>query len=166
MGRGRRQRGFTLVELIISMCILAILSSIAIAQMRDYTRRTKVSEVMLALSSCKNMVSENYATFDTAPEPGRWGCEAAAMGNYGGRVQTSADGVVRVAISNLDSLMDGRYIYLVPAKSNGTSPMVTPDDLGNSVRAWICGSDWLPVRNALPANCRNDTTTFASQEFR
>jgi len=33
------------------------------------------------------------------------------------------------------------------------------------VRSWICGSDWLPARNALPANCRLDMTTYSSEEY-
>ncbi|MEJ8835646.1 pilin [Ramlibacter sp. AN1133] len=166
MGRQRqRQRGFTLIELIISVCITAILGSIAIAQMRDYTRRAKVSEVMMALGTCKNRVMENYLMLDTAPEPGRWGCEGNGASYYAGAIETSSDGVIRVPINNLDGLMNGRYIHLVPAKSDGVTGMNTTTDLGKGIRNWICGSDWQPVRNALPANCRSDTSSFAYQEF-
>ena len=54
--RLRHQTGFTIVELVVVLCIGAILSSIAMAQMRDYTRRAKVSEVIMAAGFCKNMV--------------------------------------------------------------------------------------------------------------
>lgn len=165
MGR-KRQRGFTVLELIIAMCIGAILSSIALAQVRDYVRRSKVSEVMMALSACKNTVSENYMIMDSAPNPGSWGCEGRGTSVYAGAIATSSDGIIRVPISNLDGLMDGRFIYMVPARPNAATAMTTPNDLGKSVGAWICGSDWQPVRNALPANCRSDTTTYASQEYR
>jgi type IV pilus assembly protein PilA len=164
MGR-KRQQGFNLIELIIAVCITAILASISIAQMRDYTRRAKVSEVMLALSGCKNMVSENYATFDRAPQAGRWGCEGNGTSSYAGAVETSSDGAIRVPLTNLDGLMNGRFIYLVPAKSDAATAMTTTTDLGKSIGAWICGSDWQPVRNALPAGCRSDTSSFAYQEF-
>jgi type IV pilus assembly protein PilA len=160
----KRQQGFTLIEVIITVGVVAILGSIAIAQMRDYTRRAKISEVMLALSRCKNTVTENYLTLDSAPAAGSWGCEGGGGSQYAGTIQTSSDGVIRVPIANLDSLVNGQYIYLVPAHSSGAG-MVTPADLGKGVANWICGSDWLPVRNALPVNCRADTTTFASGEF-
>lgn len=161
----RKQAGFTLVELLISMCIAAILGSIAIAQLRDYTRRARVSEVVMATSQCKNAITENYATLDTAPTAGHWGCESSGSATkYAGVVQTSADGNIRVSINNLDGLFDGHYVYLVPARSTG-SAMTTPADLGRSPQAWICGSDWQPIRNALPANCRSDTTTFSSQDY-
>ena len=165
MGR-KRQQGFSVVEMIITVCILAILSSVAIAQMRDYSRRARISEVMLALGGCKNMIGESYTILDSAPPAGGWGCEGSGVSYYAGAVQTSADGVVRVPINNLDRVVDGRYIYLVPAKSDGATAMTTPDDLGRSVKNWICGSDWLPVRNALPSGCRFDTTTYSTHEFR
>ncbi|HET8744734.1 MAG TPA: pilin [Ramlibacter sp.] len=151
--------------MIITVCIVAVLASVAVAHLRDYTRRAKISEVVLGLNGCKNMVSENYVVMDSPPDAGRWGCEGPAGGNYAGTIQTSADGVIRVPIDNLDRLVNGRYIYLIPAKPDGDAAMRTPDDLGRAVRSWICGSDWQPVRNGLPANCRADTTTFASQEF-
>jgi prepilin-type N-terminal cleavage/methylation domain-containing protein len=165
MPRNLRQSGFTLIELMITMCIAAILGSIAIAQMRDYTRRAHVSEVVMATTQCKNAITENYATLDTGPAAGHWGCESPTGGTeYAGPVQTSADGVIRVAVANLDSLVNGHYVYLVPARASGAA-MVASNNLGQSVQLWICGSDWQPVRNALPANCRSDTTSFASQTF-
>lgn len=162
----RRQKGFNLVELIITMCIGSVLASIAIAQMRDFTRRAKVSEVVLATTGCKNSVAENYLLLESAPAPGSWGCEGGTgRSKYAGAVQTSSDGVIRVAINNLDGLVNGQFVYLVPMKADGTTPMTTPADFGRNVRRWLCGSDWQPVRNALPADCRNDTTGFSSQDF-
>ena len=123
-----------------------------------------VQEVILATNECKNMVSEGYLTFDEAPDPGTWGCEKA-RGNtsHAGAVETSEHGVIRVQIINVDQLVNGRYVYLVPAA--GGTAMTAPDDLGNGVRSWLCGSDWPLARASLPAGCRMDTTTYASQDF-
>ena len=164
--RLRQQSGFTIVEMIIVTCIIAILASVAISAMRDYTRRARISEVVMASGQCKNAVTEGYPTFDTAPPAGGWGCEATS-GNtrYAGVVQTSANGVIRIAIANLDSNINGHYVFLVPARSDGLTPMKTATDIGSGVRGWICGSDLSFVRNALPANCRIDTTTFSTEAF-
>jgi type IV pilus assembly protein PilA len=161
----KRQRGFTLIELIITVGIVAILGSIALSQMRDYTRRAKISEVMMALSRCKNVVTENFLTLDSAPAAGSWGCEGGGSSYYAGSIQTSSQGVIRVPIANLDGLVNGQFIYLVPAHADGLNPMIAPADLGKGISSWICGSDWSPVRNALPVNCRIDTTTYSSQDF-
>ena len=162
--RQRSQSGFTLVELIIVVCIGAILASISIAQMRDYTRRARISEVMMASGKCKNSVSESYLTLTDLPAPGSWGCDGNAGSVYAGAVQTSADGAIRIPIRNLDGLVNGHYVHLIPARSPGT-PMAGASDLGRGVTHWICGSDWLPVRNALPTSCRVDTTTYVNGEF-
>ncbi|MBC7941401.1 MAG: prepilin-type N-terminal cleavage/methylation domain-containing protein [Chitinophagaceae bacterium] len=158
----RRQAGFTIVELIVSMAIVAVLGSIAIAQMRDYSRRAQISELVMAVGVCKNAVTEGYLTLQNAPDPGRWGCEAAtAVTKYGGAIQTSTDGAIRITINNLDGLVNGRHVYMVPVLGGGT-PMSTNVHLGQPVRQWACGSDWQPVRNALPATCRTDTTAIAA----
>jgi len=162
----RSQSGFTIVEMVIVTCIIAVLASIAIKEMREYSRRARMSEVLLAGNQCKTAVSESYPTFDSAPSAGGWGCErSTGATHYSGGVQTSANGVIRIAINNLDSNMNGRFVYLVPTLSDGQTPMVTPNDLGNGVRGWLCGSDLTFVRNSLPASCRSDTTTYSTQDF-
>jgi type IV pilus assembly protein PilA len=165
MNGKRRSRGFTQIELMIVVAIISVLAAVAIRSMRDYARRATLSEVVLASGTCKTMISENYNLLSDPPDAGAWGCESAvARGAHTGKIQTSANGVIRIAITNMDSLVDGQYVHLVPVTSTG-DPMISPDNLGQNVKQWVCGSDWQPVRNALPANCRTDTTTYASQDF-
>ena len=159
----RRQAGFTLIELIVSVAIVGVLGSVAIAQMRDYTRRAKISELVMAVTKCKNTVAESYLTLERVPDAGTWGCESTTpVSPYSGAVQTSSDGAIRISIKNLDRLVNDQYVYMVPVRGDGTTPMTTVNDLGRPVRQWACGSDWQPVRNSLPANCRTDTTAIAA----
>jgi type IV pilus assembly protein PilA len=163
--RLRLSRGFTQIELMIVVTIIGVLAAVAIQSYRDYSRRASLSEVVLATAGCKSVVSEGYAYLSDAPDPGKWGCESAgSTRKYAGAVQTSDNGVIRIAIRNLDGLVNGQYVYMIPTKSDG-SPMVTPDDLGRNVPVWTCGSDWLPVRKAMPASCRSDTTSFITQTY-
>ncbi len=162
--RKRQQGGFTIVEMVITMCVIAVLAAVAIKEMREYTLRAKVSEVVLASSNCKNTISENFLFLDDAPAPGDWGCESkTGKSQYAGAVETSENGVIRVLVRSVDRRVDGRYIYVVPAR--GGTAMIAPDDLGTPVRSWICGSDWPLLRDSLPGNCRVDTTTYASQDY-
>lgn len=61
----KNQKGFTLIELMIVVAIIAILAAIALPAYQDYLVKSRVSEVMLAASSARTTVSEAAAA-DTA----------------------------------------------------------------------------------------------------
>jgi len=162
----RPQSGFTIVEMVIVTCIIAVLASIAISSVREFSLRAKISEVVLAAGLCKNVVQESYPVRDEPPAPGAWGCESTGNTTaYAGAVQTSSNGVIRITIQNLDSTVNARHVFLVPARADNLTALTTPNDLGTPVRSWMCGSDWLLARKALPANCRLDMTTYSSDDY-
>ena len=78
-------------------------------------------------------------------------------------MRTSVDGAIRVTIDNLDPSVNGRYMHLVPARPDGVA--LRAADVGNAVGRWLCGSNSQPVRNALPADCRVDTTPYADADY-
>jgi type IV pilus assembly protein PilA len=54
------QRGFTLIELMIVVAIIAILAAIAISQYQDYVIRTQVAEGASLATASKAAVTEYY----------------------------------------------------------------------------------------------------------
>ena len=53
-----RREGFTFVELMLVVAIIGILAAVALPLYMDYTKRTRMSEVVLAVSACRTPVSE------------------------------------------------------------------------------------------------------------
>ena len=166
LARPRLQAGFTLIELMITVAIIGILASIALTQYRDYTRRAKMSEVILATGGCKTRISESYLSLNAPPAAGgAWGCEAPATTRYAAALQTSIDGAIRITIGNLDPGLNGMHVHLVPVQRDGSTALQVASALGDAVPRWVCGSNESRVRNALPADCRVDTTPYAVATF-
>jgi len=57
----KNQKGFTLIELMIVVAIIAILAAIALPAYQDYTIRSRVTELAVMASSFKTTVAENIA---------------------------------------------------------------------------------------------------------
>lgn len=147
------QKGFTLIELMIVVAIIGILAAIALPAYQDYTKRAKVSELILAASSCRTTITEVFQSATTLPAAGAWGCESAsASSQYVASVATNATGVITVTAQNFsDSTIDGSTITLTPT-TTATGTTVTAPTAGQTVARWICDGS-IPA-NFRPGSCR------------
>lgn len=62
MTRIRHNSGFTLIELMIVVAIIGILAAIAIPAYQDYTKRTRVAEGLILVTSVQKGVWEYYSS--------------------------------------------------------------------------------------------------------
>jgi len=59
-GRAGRERGFTLIELMIAVAIVAILASVAMPAYQNYTRRGQLADAFTTLSAQKVKMEQYY----------------------------------------------------------------------------------------------------------
>ena len=150
----RLQHGFTLVELMIVVTVIAILASIALPAFQDYSVRAKMSEVILAISACRSSISEIYQTGGSAPSANSWGCEGGVASKYVQGIETDSNGVVTGTVSGIAAAVDGSVVTFIPLAASGT-PATTPANMGSGLFGWTCGGAGTTVNaKYLPSSCR------------
>jgi type IV pilus assembly protein PilA len=164
MGINRSQAGFTFIELLAVVAIIGIITTIALPNIKNYSARARVSEAILALTSCRSTVQEVYLSGGNAlPAEGEWGCErgsrvgTTAVSKFVDSVWVTADGVIMVQLSAYvgDARIANDNLSMAPIHRAGHT--MSDADLGEGVHRWRCGSatDGTEVEQMfLPSTCR------------
>jgi len=79
-GSMQRQAGFTLIELMITMVVLAILAAIAIPSYTDYIRRGKIPEATSNLQAMKTKMEQYFQDNRIYPNAPANPCTTGAVG--------------------------------------------------------------------------------------
>ena len=134
----KKQQGFTLIELMIVVAIIGILAAIALPAYSDYTKKAKVSEVMLAASSARTAVAE-YAASNLALPGATWSPETQAS-KYVASV-TWASPTITATAKGISADIDTQTITLT-GTINATTGAVD----------WACGGS-IPTKYR-PGTCQ------------
>ena len=150
-GKGKRSGGFTLIELMIVIAIIAILVALAVPAYKDYTIRAKITECINGAAVAKIQVSEHRQSL------GAWPGSAIIAG-----IDTpSGSSFYCTGFSDYQA-STGSFIIdvdvaVIDASLGTIAPVFTPTELANFSINWACSAGATAAGNwrYLPTLCRN-----------
>jgi type IV pilus assembly protein PilA len=132
----KNNKGFSLVELIIVIAIMAILVGVMAPQLIKYIEKTNVSSDAQLCDSIKSalqtsmldpeIIAKNDSTLSTDP---------AAVSGINGSVKNNMEEILGVSLSDLEDQLKS---HVGGSKASGIQYIV---ENGNSVTVWITTSD-------------------------
>jgi len=148
MSRQRLSAGFTLIELMIVVAIIAILAAIAIPAYQDYLIRAQVSEGMVLASGAKAGVWDFVSNAGHYPSNNK-SAGLAPNTSISGKYVSSVDvagGVITVLYQGPDA---NSHISV-----GGKNLVLSPVDKGGSIE-WTCTPSTMDGKY-LPSSCRKN----------
>jgi type IV pilus assembly protein PilA len=137
------QKGFTLIELMIVVAIIAILAAIAIPAYQDYLVRTQVSEGAVLSDGAKTAFAEFYSNTGRMPDAkasAGLAKETSISGKYVSQVLV-ADGVITATFGNEANTAIKSSTFVLSAITNAGSI------------SWSCNKSSVKPKY-LPTSCR------------
>lgn len=138
----RREEGFTLIELMITVAIVGIIAALAAPQYMIYISKSKTTSAMVELYSLRTKV------LIYRQETGNFPVDAATVGIDNTRVADYwqkpdiNSGVASVEFANIDGQLNGQTVSMTPSVS------------AQGVITWVCSST-ASNKAKLPEECRS-----------
>ena len=140
------KNGFTLIELMITVAIIGILSSIALPAYQDYTIRAQVAEGIFLTGGGKVFVVNYHSDRGTFPNSNDDASFPGAVGKYVSSVDIEPDGVIKATFGQSAN-----------ADLSGETISIQAEEKPAGNLEWICKSSMNGAKESyLPQICRGN----------
>ena len=163
----RSAKGFTLIELMIVVAIIAILAAIAISQYQDYVIRAQVAEAASLASGVKSAVVEFYTRTGRFPVSACLSSNASVglaqpssiVGSYVSRVTISGEGCppplgAGSIVTEFSSISPFKANAAIDTSSLIFSPVTHTGSISWKCKRFLVGGSVVLRDKWLPSSCR------------
>jgi type IV pilus assembly protein PilA len=144
----KKNQGFTLIELMIVVAIIAILAAIALPAYQDYVIRSQVSEGSVLADGAKTAVAEFYSNRGTAPTDNT----AAGLAK-----PASITGKFVSQVTVTGGVIDAKFSQNAPQRANAkidAKDLIFSPTFSGGSTVWKCKNTGISEKY-LPVICRN-----------
>lgn len=161
--KNSKQRGFTLIELMVVVSIIGILASIAIPAYQDYMTRAKIAEVFQLFSPLKKAVADYYDYYGTMPKDNQALFLARPDLLQGKQVRAMSieDGVIHVTVDLYRGTQQPDIISFRPVVFKQTDDNAVPVDY----MLWVAGNCPANFPESMEVLGKNKTTIAEEKHF-
>ena len=141
------QKGFTLIELMITVAIVGILAAVALPAYQDYTIRAQVAEGLTLADGAKVVVAEYHANHGTFPNNNTDAGYSGATGKYVSSTDIGTNGIIVATFGNQAN---------TTLTNAGGTITLEPTATTEGNLSWKCGSNL--DKKYVPTSCQDALT--------